>query len=248
MRDFGGKTWATAGARPHVLLRGFDGLEARVDALATRCLDLIAEDVADGVVRVLPRESRHLTLAWVDVSLAANERLLRGFWSPHSEARTYLGHVGEVTLPPYLVIRSAAVTTHDVRLRVDATAELDELADMSVEALRKAYGDDAPIHRARHPHITLAYGIKDTPRLPEGPLAGEVFAELDPVVATGELTFTGMDTFATDGPVFTTDPRESYIGQGALWRVRDGFESATDYVPYPPRYTPHDRSLSPVSI
>lgn len=46
-----------------------------------------------------------------------------------------------------LVIRSTAVTAHGVQQRVDATAELNELTDSVVDALRTVYGNDTVIHR-----------------------------------------------------------------------------------------------------
>jgi hypothetical protein len=188
------------------------------------------------VVRVVPPAVWHLTLAWVDMPIdrldaplaraaAANDVLLRRRFTAK---------------PPLVVIREAAETVHGVRLVVDSTAELDDLAEQAVGALRAGYGADAPIQaNVSDPHIAIAYGRAHSDLLSPGPLP-----PVDPpVVTTGALWLVHLDTYAETGPEITPAWSHCSIGEGGLFHDQDGDPCLVRPLDPPPRYTPHNRTL-----
>lgn len=152
--------------------------------------------------RVAPLR-RHITLAWLDTPTTSTAL---GSWDG---AETALAAAVTGFAPVTVTTRSLETTSHGVILVMEATAQLQDLTGAAEQALRAAYGADAPIHGGGQPHIALAYGI--------GVAATSALAlPVRPVSETaGTVTLVDCDTFATGGLTWREDTARRVALRGA---------------------------------
>lgn len=205
MRDFGKRRWdGPDGPRVHVYALVSDPVRELVEKVYAPVLAGWSQ-----VVRVVPSDRLHLTLAWLPAPVAAEVSQAQHRKLDAALHDRLLGSGGaRVACGP------ALVTRHGVRLDVTPDHEVDALAHHVRDAMRDVFGASAvaePTAGSCTPHIALAYGTADTPaeddvvlaeqlreaRVPQR-MRGRGYRPTRAILDIRAVTVLETDTFAPD--------------------------------------------------
>lgn len=205
MRDFGERVWDDpVGPRVHVWALVSDAVRELVEEVYAPVLARWSR-----LLRVVPSDRLHLTLAWLPAPVAAEVSPAQ-----HRELDTALHKRLVGSGGARVACGPALVTRHGVRLDVTPDHEVDALARRVRDALRDVFGSTAvaePVAGSWTPHIAMAYAIADGPagddlllaeqlreaRVPQR-LRGQGHRPTRAIMDIRTLTVLAVDTFGPD--------------------------------------------------